>query len=958
MNKTYKSGMMALSAVVFLTSCSENESLQQAHLSTDQINFIASMAHQWDANTKSAPQNPSSRSAGVRDNEAPIHVNANLAKPLYLHPVVQDGIHIWSKQGTPITRSGAPIEDVEQERVVQTRGSKKNDLSAYSNFGVTALYQNEGTYVSLFDDAIATNSRKYWNIPDASNNTWPIDSKVSFHAYAPHSSESNSMLRSKPDPTNVQTNIHYTASSDNILYQPDLIVATNAKQRSNTDANTPVDLQFSHALTAVSFAMSSDLADVIGDGAQLTSVSLQGIPNEGDCQLIAQDDKHTSSSEIWKLDSDKKGTYTFDLSAKNVTVGSDLALTDDNQTLMMIPQTLPDGAKLEFTFMLNGQSQVLTVNLNGQEWKAGQSVIYKLSAKAINTLEATDVTYPSTWTASSFPKESFTTNDAIGLYVVDKNNQIVEKNVKLTLGSNSKWTTDKKFLKLAGYKYFAYYPYNSDNSDAQNVNTSASDASTFFADKISKWNPAQDQHSALLSQDLQVATGVVGQDASTLKFSMEHSMGLAVLNLEKKSIAKTRRFKNNKYTFYYPDLPGRETTEPTKDTDYTDDTATEPVSASTTFSGNIPYKTSTANRYLQIVKPSTDISFKASDESGKPRSAWGTLTPYTFNVAKNAVMSKEIKTDADFYYLARVYTCTQKVEEFTTPVAGDYMIECWGAQGSNMLDKVGGKGGYCKGTVKLPNLTIYIYVGAQAGGFGGGGVTLDSERDAHFGNDGGGATDIRLVKGDTYKDFISLKSRILVAAGGGGANHRNTVGEDPQWGQGDGGYGGGLNGGDGLRDDNTMSWTSANLEFICLCYGASQTSGGKYLRSRRNSSGKFESFSDEVQYVGKFGYAATTPATFVQTGGGGGYYAGGSGGHVGGSGGSSFISGYSGCDAISESSTEQAIVHTGQPNHYSGLVFTDTQMIDGAHPMPNPLGGDDITGNSGNGYCIISWFLK
>ena len=301
--------------------------------------------------------------------------------------------------------------------------------------------------------------------------------------------------------------------------------------------------------------------------------------------------------------------------------------------------------------------------------------------------------------------------------------------------------------------------------------------------------------------------------------------------------------------------------------------------------------------------------------------------------------------------------CTQSVASFTTPVAGDYKIECWGAQGSNMLDKVGGKGGYCKGTVKLPNRTIYIYVGAQSGGFGGGGVTIDSERDAHFGNDGGGATDIRLVKGDTYKDFISLKSRIIVAAGGGGANHRNSVGEDPQWGQGDGGYGGGLNGGDGLRDDNTMSWTSAKLQYICLCYGAKQTTGGQHLRSWINSSGKFDSFSNEPHLGGKFGYSATAPATFVQTGGGGGYYAGGSGDHVGGSGGSSFISGYSGCDAISESSTEKAIVHTGQPNHYSGLVFTDTQMIDGAHAMPSPNGGSE-TGHSGDGACIISWFLK
>lgn len=589
MNKTYKSGMMALSAVVFFISCSESESLQQAHLSTDQINFIASMAHQWDANTKSAPQNPSSRSAGVRDNEAPIHVNANLAKPLYLHPVIQDGIHIWSKQGTPITRSGAPIEDMEQERVVQTRGSKKTGLSDYSKFGVTALYQNGDAYVSLFDDATATNSGKYWNIPDASNHTWPIGSKVSFHAYAPHSSESNSMLSSSPDRTNVQTNIHYTASSADIVNQPDLIVATNAAQRSKTDANAPVDLQFSHALTAVSFAMSRDLADVIGNGAQLTSVSLMGIPNEGDCQLIAQDDKHSSSSANWNLGS-AKGTYTFDLSAKNITVGSDMALTDANQTLMMIPQTLPDGAKLEFTFKLNSQTQVLTVNLNGQKWEAGQSVIYKLSAKAINTLDATDVTYPSTWTASSFPKSFFTTNDAIGLYVVDKNNQIVERNMMLTLGSNNKWTTSKKFLMLTGYKYFAYYPY---SPTAPMVNTAAADktATEFFAKTISSLSLVSNQSDpkTLLAQDFQVAKGVVAEDASTLTFPMEHSMGLAVLNRESKSLD------------HFYKLNGYE--------DYTWSNGSVPTTANGIISSGQKLFSTKATQGIMVVAPNSTVTF-------------------------------------------------------------------------------------------------------------------------------------------------------------------------------------------------------------------------------------------------------------------------------------------------------------------------------------------------------------
>lgn len=395
------------------------------------------------------------------------------------------------------------------------------------------------------------------------------------------------MLSSGSDRTNVQTNIHYTASSADIVNQPDLIVATNAAQRSKTAANTPVDLQFSHALTAVSFAMSRDLADVIGNGAQLTSVSLQNIPNEGDCQLIAQDDKHSSSSANWNLGS-AKGTYTFDLSAKNITVGSDMALTDANQTLMMIPQTLPDGAKLEFTFKLNSQTQVLTVNLNGQKWEAGQSVIYKLSAKAINTLDATAVTYPSTWTASSFPKSSFTTNDAIGLYVVDKNNQIVERNVMLTLGSDNKWTTSKKFLKLTGYKYFAYYPY---KSDAQKVNPSALDASTFFADKISSLSPEANQRdkSTLLAQDFQVATGVVGKDASTLKFPMEHSMGLAVLNRESKSLD------------HFYKLKGYE--------DYTWSNGSVPTTANGIISSGQKLFSTTATQGIMVVAPNSTVTF-------------------------------------------------------------------------------------------------------------------------------------------------------------------------------------------------------------------------------------------------------------------------------------------------------------------------------------------------------------
>ena len=108
-------------------------------------------------------------------------------------------------------------------------------------------------------------------------------------------------------------------------------------------------------------------------------------------------------------------------------------------------------------------------------------------------------------------------------------------------------------------------------------------------------------------------------------------------------------------------------------------------------------------------------------------------------------------------------------------------------------------------------------------------------------------------------------------------------------------------------------------------------------------------------YIG-FGYIPVPNVDM--NGAGNGYYAGGKG-NLGyytvgvGATGSCFISGYSGCDAIKESSTENAIVHTGQPIHYSGLVFTDTEMIDGQSPMPSPKGGTE-TGHSGDGACIIT----
>jgi hypothetical protein len=268
-------------------------------------------------------------------------------------------------------------------------------------------------------------------------------------------------------------------------------------------------------------------------------------------------------------------------------------------------------------------------------------------------------------------------------------------------------------------------------------------------------------------------------------------------------------------------------------------------------------------------------------------------------------------------------------------------MECWGAQGGNGIGNagigIGGKGGYSKGYLSVSTIaTFYIYVGGKGenaivsqknnswtgtggnGGWNGGGSGIWDGTDDDCGGGGGGATDIRTTNG-TWNTFTSQKTRIMVSGGGGGSSYIK-----------EGGAGGGLNGGYGELQDGSISGVQAT-----------QTTGYKFGQ----------------------GQSAYHPTNFVNDGGGGGggYYGGTtisvlseSNSSDAGSGGSGFISGHAGCNAINQNSTSTKITHTGQPNHYSGYVFTNTVMKAGNEVMPSPSGGTE-TGHSGNGYCKITW---
>ena len=250
------------------------------------------------------------------------------------------------------------------------------------------------------------------------------------------------------------------------------------------------------------------------------------------------------------------------------------------------------------------------------------------------------------------------------------------------------------------------------------------------------------------------------------------------------------------------------------------------------------------------------------------------------------------------------YDYTGEEQTFTAPRSGYYKLETWGAQGGDRGNNNGGKGGYSTGIIYLEeNETIYIYVGGNGttnNGYNGGGLLPG------LNIYGGGATDIR-VKDNT------LYNRVIVAGGGGSVGATSN----------DGGYGGGLVGGDCKGSNGYIS------------KGGTQTSGG---------------FGKNAGSFGQGGNGVNSNKGYSGAGGGGWYGGGGSGvtsyydNNYSGSGGSGFV--------WNESSSKTIL---------EGYLLTsdsyllDASTISGDENIPNPKAEGFEIGHSGNGYARISY---
>ena len=662
-NTTY---LIALSALVF-ASCSESNELSSGiPLSKEKIAFAATLQDGWNGGTSTEAGNSSRAGkptfSGLAMEQKVLTANEGLAKPLYLHPLETENTSVMNA-------------------MPQTRGVM-NESSTVGSFGVSAVYSKDGVNSSLFQNEEATQNGSYWFT--SSNATWPLDGSVSFYAYAPYN-ETSLSLQGSDDFVKNKT-IRYTANTDDLSKQPDLIVAKNENNAfTSSTANKAVGLSFSHALTAITFSISADMIP-----GTVKSITVSGVYGQGDYDF---------STEKW-IHLANPSTYVITPNDASVKAGESKALTDKKSALMMIPQPL-NNAKVSMIFNDGSKDKTVSFSLNGT-WDAGKHITYVLSSSKITTLNMGSLTYPTAWnsvndgatykirTAYDDPNSSV---DA-GLFVVNEKEEVIAANVQLTLSGTS-WSlpAGSKLKFSPKYCYFVYYPYQASLAGLPEVNTTISDVSIssstqFFADAIATWkssNIAADQSTLkkMNDCDLQIGKASLDDDGCSVSFNMEHAMGLAEITLG----AKT--FDNNYYLSNYPS--------------YTWKNGTTSFHAYAGISGHSFYKVA-AYRYVALVKPDITTDFSCGNTTDAD--SWTekvSVKPAANNIARGTATSKrtswiiphELRV-GDFFYRNGELTARPKDNSCPKLVSGELPIGIVVYTGNNRWTEntVSGKGGH------------------------------------------------------------------------------------------------------------------------------------------------------------------------------------------------------------------------------------------------------------------------
>lgn len=236
---------------------------------------------------------------------------------------------------------------------------------------------------------------------------------VKFYLYAPYNLSGSTLN------TNGVPALTYTVNNT-VASQQDLIVASwqgregvnygidNQTQKEIQPQSIP--LTFEHVLTAIKFK--------VGFDCKVTKLEVKGIYNSG---------TYTFGEGWSNIKLPKDYTFSFGENGSGQPFSANAFLTDGDNTLMMIPQTLSSSAQVKLTYIEDGTEKTITSTIAGKVWQAGKMITYTIHKTSAPTtiyfdLAAGNVTLGSTYNGKVYVNGTETeisgTHEAGNVYYV------------------------------------------------------------------------------------------------------------------------------------------------------------------------------------------------------------------------------------------------------------------------------------------------------------------------------------------------------------------------------------------------------------------------------------------------------------------------------------------------------------------------------------------------------------
>lgn len=248
-----------------------------------------------------------------------------------------------------------------------TRGEMVKDDNFYDSFhvmGYSFVSDNDVLPKLFLNEDVKKNQN--WTVSEL----WPDEDSydhAQFYALAPYDTQQITNLTAQADGS--MPTFTYTVPTD-ISKQKDLLAAVQTVG-SNRVAGTAVDMKFYHLLTAVDVVIGQ-----MPTGVTINSVTLSGVVNQAD---FAKSD--------WTLGS-TTGSFSATGLKLNATDNKNVSLLSGKGSyLMMLPQTVPTGAKLSIGITVQegstASNYTLSTSIAGDKWQMGHTYTYTISTSAV-----------------------------------------------------------------------------------------------------------------------------------------------------------------------------------------------------------------------------------------------------------------------------------------------------------------------------------------------------------------------------------------------------------------------------------------------------------------------------------------------------------------------------------------------------------------------------------------------